>query len=128
MKETKLTTQLTPEESTAYEAQAEEIAKTLTGKGISKVHAVVFIQPETLERIVGYVSEPSFETKIKVMDKSASAGIYTAANELRLATLLTEHSHPLTFGDGPECDDAKMGIVDFCLTRVKRLQNQLKKK
>ncbi len=128
MKEQKLTAELTPEEVSGFEAKAEEIAQTLVSKGISKVHAVVFIQPETLERIAAYVSEPNFDTKIRVMDKTATVGIYTAAKELMDATLIKEHSHPFTFGEGPECDDTKMGIVDFCLSRVKRLQNQIKKK
>jgi hypothetical protein len=117
--------ELTEEEIKAYDDRAEELAKQ---KGVSKVHPVVQIDPDTLERKVCYLSEPNYLTKIRVMDKATTIGIYTAADELREACLLREASDPITYGEAPECDRYKLGATDYALTMVTRLQNQFKKK
>ena len=82
----------------------------------------------TLERIVCYVKEPNFETKIRVMDKAvSSAGLYTAANELREACTIKEYSDQRTFSESTKYDKFKMGVVDFCMNMISRSQNQFKK-
>lgn len=109
--------------------QYDESAKLLAARySVSKVHPVVQINPITFARTVCFLKEPNYETKLRVMDKATTGGVYTAADELRVACTLKEESDQITYGDGPECDDYKMGVTDYALTMVKRLQNQFKKK
>jgi len=116
---------LSDAERAEYAERAEALAKQ---KAVSKVHPVVQIDPDTLERHVCYLTEPSYSTKIRVMDKATTLGVYTAADELRLACLISEASDPITYGDSPECDRYKLGVTDYALTMVTRLQDQFKKK
>ena len=122
--ETKQPPKLTEEEISYYDLESERIAKQV---GVSKVHPIVMIVPDTLERKVCYVKEPNFDTKIRVMDKSVTIGFYSAAEELRQSCIVKESSDPITYGDGPECVRFKMGVVEQCLLMVKRLENQFKK-
>lgn len=117
--------ELSEEEIAEYEAKAVALAKK---EIVSKVHPVVQIDPETLGRHVCYLKEPNYSTKIRVMDKATTLGIYTAADELREACIIKEASDPITYGDSPECDRYKMGATDYAITMVTRLQNQFKKK
>ena len=121
----KLPAQLTEEEHKQYDAAAEKLAKELS---VSKVHVVVQIHPETLERKVCYLKEPNYSTKIRVMDQATQLGVYTAAEQLREASVIKEASDAITYSESPESDDYKLGIVDYCLSMVNRLQNQFKKK
>lgn len=124
-KQTKLTPELTNEELETYQIKADELAKR---EKVSKVHPVVLINPETFERIVAYISEPNYLTKIRVMDKMTTAGAWTASDELRQACTIIDVSDPLTYGEGPECDEFKMGLVKYCSEMVRIMQNQFKKK
>jgi hypothetical protein len=117
--------ELTEEEIKLYEEKAAQIAKS---KNISKVHPVVLIDQDTMERRVCYLTEPNYLTKIRVMDKAATHGVYTAGDELRQACLVREESDPITYGESPECDRYKLGVTDFAISLVRRLQNQFKKK
>jgi hypothetical protein len=117
--------ELSEEEVAEYEAKAVALAKK---EMVSKVHPVVQIDPETLGRHVCYLKEPNYSTKIRVMDKATTLGPYTAADELREACLLKEVSDPITYSDSPESDRYKMGVTDYCIAMVSRLQNQFKKK
>ena len=112
---------LTPEEIANYEAKAVEIAKE---RGVPKVHPVVFIQPDTNKRIVAYLRQPNFAEKLHAMDTALTAGVYMSANNLMELLLIREHSDALIETD----DDAKMGVVDYCMGLVSRYQNQLQKK
>lgn len=125
MAETPLTPELTDEEIKAYSDKADLLA---VGKNVSKVHTVVQIDPDTLERKVCYLSEPNYVTKLTVMDKALTVGPYIAGEELRQACVIKEESDAITYGDSPECDRYKLGVVDYCILMVKRLQNQFKKK
>lgn len=116
---------LSDEERKEYADKAEALARQ---KAVSKVHPVVQIDPDSLERKVCYLSEPSYATKIRVMDKATTIGIYTAADELREACLIKEASDPITYGEAPECDRYKLGVTDYALTMVTRLQDMFKKK
>lgn len=116
---------LSDEEIADYAAVADSLAKK---EGVSKVHPVVQIDPETLNRHVCYLREPNYSTKIRVMDKATTLGVYTAADELRMGCLIKDASDPITYGESPECDRYKMGVTDYALTMVTRLQNQFKKK
>lgn len=125
MKDNKLTPELTEAEMSAFEKKAEELASI---HRVSKVTPVVFIEPDTLKRVVAYVKEPNYPTKVRVMDKMVTTGSYSAADELREACLIKEESDPLTYGEGPECDSPKLGVTTHMLSVVKVMQNQFKKK
>lgn len=116
---------LTPEEVTLYEEKAQEIAK---ARGVQSVHPVVFIKPDTHERIVAYLRQPTFTEKLYAMDTAISAGVYMSASNLMELLLIKEESHQLATSDAPQADDVRMGIVDYCLNMVSRYQNQFKKK
>jgi hypothetical protein len=123
--EEKLSPTLTEEEIKFYEQKAQEIARRLS---ISKVHPVVTIDAGTLKRRVCYLKEPSYDTKIRVMDKAAQIGIWSAGEELRKASVVTDESDPITYGDTYECEPYKITCVDECMKTVKRMQNQFGKK
>lgn len=112
---------LTPEEIASYEAKAIEISKE---RGVPKVHPVVFIQPVTFKRIVAYLRQPTFAEKLHAMDQALTAGVFISSNNLMELLLIREHSDALIETD----DDAKMGVVDYCMGLVSRYQNQLQKK
>lgn len=118
-------TVLSEQEIADYQQRADDLARTA---GVSKVHPVVTIDPDTFDRHVCFLKEPNYSTKIRVMDKATTLGIYTAADEMREACLMRKESDPITYGDAPECDRYKMGATDYALTMVNRLQNQFKKK
>lgn len=120
-----LTPELTESELDFYEATAAQLAKKYA---VSKVHPVVYIDKDTLKRTVCYLKEPNYLTKIRVLDKAATLGVYTASDELRVACTLKEESDPITYGDSSECDKYKLGVTDFAGTMVVKLQNQFKKK
>jgi len=121
-----LTEKLTPEEIEIYAAKAEELAKT---HGVSKVHPVVQIDRENgFARAVCYLKEPNYITKVRLMDKATSIGVYSAGEELRELCTIKEASDPITYSEAPESDAFKMGIVDYAINMVRRLQNQFKKK
>jgi hypothetical protein len=124
-KKIELTQELTDAELKNFDDKCEALAKELS---VSKVHAVVQIDPDTLERAVCYLKEPNYLTKIRVMDKATTMGVYTAAEELREVSVVREHSDAITYSESPESDRYKLGIVDYCLGMVTRLQNQFKKK
>lgn len=122
---TVLTVELTDIELKEYQDKADSLARE---KGVSKVHPIVQIDPETLQRHVCYLSEPNYVTKLAVMDKAITVGPYMAGEELREACVIKEASDAITYGDSPECDRYKLGVVDYAILMVKRLQNQFKKK
>lgn len=123
--EIKLTAELSDDELKIYSDKADLLA---VSKNVSKVHPVVQIDPDTLERKVCYLSEPNYVTKLTVMDKALTVGPYIAGEELRQACVIKEESDAITYGDSPECDRYKLGVVDYCILMVRRLQNQFKKK
>ena len=125
MKKQILTPELTDAEIKHYDEAAKAIA---VSKNISKVHVVVQIDPDTLERKACFLSEPNYQTKISVMDKAVTIGVYRAAEELREISVIKESSDAITYSDSPESDRYKLGVVDYCLGMVSRLQNQFKKK
>lgn len=121
----KLTAELTENEINEYGEVAERLAKE---KVVSKVHPVVQIDPVSLERKVCYISEPNYATKLAVMDKASTVGPYRAADELREACLIKEASDAITYSESPESDRYKLGVTEYCMGIVNRLQNQFKKK
>lgn len=112
---------LSPEEITAYEAKAVEIAKE---RGVPKVLPVVFIQPETFKRIVAYLRQPTFAEKLHAMDQALTSGVYMSAYNLSELLLIKDKSDAIVETN----DDAKMGVVDYCMGLVSRYQNQFAKK
>lgn len=123
--EGEIPTDLLPEEETYYDARAKALAEQLV---VTKVHAVVQIEPGTRERRVCFLREPNYPTKIRVMDKANMFGPYTAAEELREMSVIKESSDAITYSESPESDRYKLGVVDYCLGMITRLQNAFKKK
>jgi hypothetical protein len=123
--ETKLEAILSDDEIAFFNSEAERIAKE---KGFSKVHPVILMDPETYERRKCYLSEPNYLTKIAVLDKAAQLGVFAAGEELRKICTIQDESDQLTWGEAPECDSYKLGVVEYSVKMVKRAQNQFKKK
>lgn len=117
---------LSDDEIKQYADKAADLAKKY---GVSVVHPVVQIDKENgFKRAVCYLKEPNYVTKVRLMDKATSVGVYSAGEELREICLLKEDSDPITYSDSPESDAYKMGAVDFAISLIRRLQNQFKKK
>jgi hypothetical protein len=121
-----LSAELTLREVETYAAKAEELAKF---HNVPKVHPVVQIDKDNgYARAVCYLKEPNYTTKIRLMDKATTSGVYSAGEELRELCVIKEASDPITYSDAPESDAYKMGVVDYAINMVRRLQNQFKKK
>jgi hypothetical protein len=114
------------------EAEIQEhdsIAATLALKhGVSKVHVVIQMVPGTWERKVCYLTEPNYHTKVSVLNKANQLGPWPAASELRESITIREASDAITYSESPESDAYKLGIDEYCMGMVSRLQNQYKKK
>lgn len=121
----KLTPELTVAEIKMYDETAAELAKQ---KNVSKVHPVVQMDPVTFERKVCYIQEPNYITKVTVLNKATQTGPWIAADELRELATIKEASDAITFGESADCDRYKLGITEYCMGIVSRLQNQFKKK
>jgi hypothetical protein len=117
--------ELSKEEKDGYQIEAAELAKK---HGVSKVHVYVGINPETDERIVGFLKEPNYIQKIFTLDRISSVGIFTAGDELRNILTLKEESDPKTYGDTPDCDSYKLGMTGTCVPIVDVIKNSFKKK
>lgn len=120
-----LPAELTAEEVASYEAKCQELA---TKYNVPKVHVCVQFKPETNERVVSYIQEPNYPTKLHLMDKSGERGMHWAGEELRSICQLKEESDSLTYGDAYECDKYKLGVAQFCLGIITIALNQFKKK
>ena len=118
-------TELTQEELAGYEAKCLELAKKYN---VLKVYPYVGIDPNTDERVVGYLKEPGYVQKLYAMDKIASIGPFMAGEELRDALTLKEESDERTYSEMPIYDEFKIGMATECITLIKAIQNSFKKK
>ena len=116
---------LSDEEISVYEETASQLAKQ---KNVSKVHPVVLMFPPAWDRKVCYITEPNYMTKVSVLNKASQIGPWIAAEELREICTIREASDAITYSESPESDMYKLGIVEYCMNMVTRLQNQFKKK
>lgn len=91
------------------------------------VRACVMISKDDLSRVVCYLKDPEWLTKIKIMDMATQQGMYTAADYLRRLCTIESESDPRTFNPIKKDEKYKMGAVDYCLQLVERVINQLKK-
>jgi len=124
-KKIKLTDELSAIETKEYNAKAEELAKKY---GVSKVHVYVAIEPETKERIVGYLKEPNYMQKLFAMDKIATVGMFAAGDEMREALTLKDESDPRTYSTTSDCDPYRLGMTGSCIPIIEVIQNSFKKK
>lgn len=120
-----LPVELTDLEKEAFEKKCLELQEKLN---VPKVHCCVQIKQDgSNERIVSYIQEPNYVTKLALMDKSIMGG-WMAAEELRMMHQLKDHSHSLTYGDAYECEVYKLGVTKFCQNLIVFATDQFKKK
>ena len=125
-KEEKLPFELTESEKKIYADKCADLEKELN---VPRVHCCVQLKQDGgHERIVSYISEPNYVTKIALMDKASAIGSMMAAEELRMLYQIKEHSHFLTFGETADCDFYKLGVTRFCQDIIIYATNQYKKK
>jgi len=117
-------TELTDIERSEYEAKRVELEQELK----AKVHCCVQVNPKNDERIVTYLKEPAFQTKLYLMDKSATIGPFMAADELRQIAVIQEHSHLYSYSDLTDAEPFKLGVVSFCINMISMATDQFKKK
>lgn len=125
MKENNLPEELTTEEIAGYEAIAADLAKKYS---VPEVHVYVGLVPETNERVVGYIKEPSYLQKLFALDKAATAGTFMSGEALREILTLKEESDPRTFEDYSCNDKFKLAMVIKCVGIVSAIQDSYKKK
>ena len=122
-------TELTEEISEAEMLQYEEIAAGLAVKhGVTKVHIFAGVVPETCERVIGYIKEPSYVQKLFTMNNAQTVGVFSSGEDLRQTLLIKEASHSLTYGEGSECDPYKLGVASRCTRIIQVSRDQSKKK
>ncbi len=109
---------LTDEETAEYQAKADGLKSKYNA---AAVHPIVMINPDTKERVVAYLREPSYLQKIFAMDKIAQVGPFVAGDELRSALTIQEESDLLTYGESSECDPYKLGCTTYCVTLINGL-------
>lgn len=112
-------------ENEMYEARAAVLA---TEHKTPKVHIVVQMDPETFERSVCYLTEPSYAVQLSVLSKLKEIGTYIAIDELREACVIKEASDPITYGESPVSNRYKLGITQYLIPQIRLLNNQYKKK
>lgn len=123
MEEIKITS-LSEEEIQNYDQLAHELAEKYN---VSKVHPVVMVDTETNERIVCFLKEPNYLSKLRIMDKASQLGAFSAGDELRELITLKDESDPRTYGSGTECDKYKLGVTNYCIAMIELSMNQFKK-
>jgi hypothetical protein len=115
---------ISDEERKSYEDKCIELA---TAHNVGKVHVCVQFKPETNERIVSYIKEPNYVSKLALMGKASELDMYAAGEELRLIYQIKEESHPLTYGETYDCEPYKLGVVQHCLGVITIVTNRFKK-
>ena len=116
---------LTPEEEAFYKQRCEELCK---AHNTINVHCYVSAQRGADgNRVVGYFKEPSFETKLIILDKANQFTPLLAAHELMQSTLIREASSVEITSELPTFDPFRIGAVMFCLYIIKVHNNVLKK-
>ncbi len=119
------TKELSIEEIELYSNKAKEIEASIGG---TKVHPIVILHPETFDRKVCYVKEPTFLMKLDALDKAMTLGVYKSAYMLFEQIVLKEHSDAITFSDASDSDAYKLGVITEVSSMVEMYQNQFKKK
>lgn len=128
--EQKLPFELSDDEKKQIVEKCAELAKKYE---CADVHACVQLRDgggegKSNERIISYLKEPNYITKLAIMDKAAVLGTTMAADELRTMCQLQEESHPLTYGNSAECDYYKLGVTRFCIDLITYAIDVFKKK
>jgi hypothetical protein len=120
------------EETSAFSAEqlAPFIAKRdeLTANSDRPVHMFLLKNQKTGEPVVAYVKEPNYVSKVALMDSIISKGAVITGETMREACLIEKESHPLTYGNAPECDEYKLSIAINCIGLIKSVADEYKKK
>ena len=91
------------------------------------VHPIVFQEPESDERIVGFLKEPPRHVKLRVLDKGMTSPM-TASAEMIDAYLIREDSDARIWDEKPENDKYYLGATMVANDLIKMSINQFKKK
>ncbi len=105
------------------QAKADELS---TREGC-KVHPLVFMTEDNIEKVVGFIKEPPRQVKLRVMDKGLTSPA-TAASEVVEAFLVKDASDPKIWDEKPENDKFYLGAVMEAYNMISMAVNQFKKK
>ena len=111
-------------DKTEYQQKAEELTKQLG----SKVHAIVFAIPGSDDKIVGYVKEPDFITKLRWTDAYFAGSGYTMGNNLYDALLVKDQTDVRLYDTGnPDNQKYVMGGIKYLTDLVQIALPEIKK-
>lgn len=118
---------ISEDEIVQYEAKCKELA---TKHGVSQVHCCIQLRTDdgSNDRIVSYIKEPNYVTKLALMDKAAVVGPMNAAEDFRNMCLIREESDRLADSDDERYDQYKLGVAQFCVEIITIAQSVYKKK
>jgi hypothetical protein len=105
-------------------AKAAEISARL---GV-KVHPLIFRDEETSTDVIGFMREPNRVTKLRVLDKSITVGVFSASAELYDAVIIKEESDSRLFSELSSDDKLVLGATMAAYDLIKTSVNQFKKK
>lgn len=102
---------------------AADKALTLGQELKTKVHPVIFNDPDGGEPVVGFLKEPNRMVKLAIMDKQLS-GAYSASAEMLDLILIKEHSDSRLWSEDPANDTFYIGAVNAAYNLIKVSINQ----
>lgn len=112
---------LTPEQ---IHLKAQEISVSLGG---SKVTPFCFEEKEEDGQVIGYLREPSLNTKIASLDNMGVDKVFLTGSTLLKSLLIKEHSDSRITDGHSDHDIYYMGAATVAVSLVKAAQNVLKK-
>lgn len=107
--------------------EIQQKAEDLSVKHGGKVHPIIFLIPESDEKIIGFMQEPPRFVKLRVMDKGLTTPV-TAASEIVDAYLIKEESDPRIWSEDQSNDKYYLGACWEAYNIVTMAINQFKKK
>lgn len=94
--------------------QAEQRAEAIREKeGLVKVYPLIFWNPEADEPVYCFLKEPDYQAKLAILDRVSTHGVYSAGEYMRQLCTIADHSDAITYGEAPQSDPYKLGVVAF---------------
>lgn len=125
--------QLTEEQKAAaaeqFEKDVQAKAEALSASRGKRVHAIIVSIPDSDDKIVGYLDEPSRQAKMASFDELATSGSVMSAGEMILkSSIIKEESDPRIYSDASENDAIYLGACLKCNSLAKAYAAEIKKK